>query len=243
MIQKHLQFSLAFAIILIAQLIMAAEPRTAALVLGHFQYAVKPLITISLMIYLTYYTQLKGRFSKRIFLGLAFGLIGDSLLMFEQKHETFFIGGLIAFLLGHIAYITAFYIDYKWQTKIQKKATLIAIAMLGLYCIGFYLVLSPTLGSLKIPVMIYAVVISLMTIMAVNRKGRVNSVSFNLIFFGALLFVLSDSILAYNRFVNPLLLSGVLIMLPYTVAQYLITMGAITRKLKKHSIIEIEREL
>ena len=91
--------------------------------------------------------------------------------------------------------------------------------------------------------MIYAFVISLMAVMAVNRKGRVNTTSFNLIFYGAILFLISDSILAYNKFVSPIKFSGLAIMSTYMIAQYLITMGAVERKLKKHSVIEAETKL
>jgi uncharacterized membrane protein YhhN len=222
---------------------MALDPRTTSLVLGHFQYIGKPLITISLMIYLAYHTQLKGRFSKRIFIGLLLGLFGDSLLMFVKVHDNFFIGGLICFLIGHLAYISAFYIDYKWQTEINKKATLTAVIMVVVFCLGSYFFLMPDFGSLQIPVIIYAFVISFMLVMAVNRKGRVKNQSYQFIFYGALLFFISDAILAYDKFVEPIKLAGVFIMATYTVAQFLITIGAIERKLKKHSIIEIEKDL
>ena len=79
-----------------------------------------------------------------------------------------------------------------------------------------------------------------MAIMAVNRKGRVNTLSFNLVIYGSILFVISDSILAYNKFVFPISYSGLAIMSTYMAAQYLITVGAVERKLKKHSVIEAE---
>jgi uncharacterized membrane protein YhhN len=101
----------------------------------------------------------------------------------------------------------------------------------------------PDFGSLQIPVIIYAFVISFMLVMAVNRKGRVKNQSYQFIFYGALLFFISDAILAYDKFVEPIKLAGVFIMATYTVAQFLITIGAIERKLKKHSIIEIEKDL
>ena len=86
---------------------------------------------------------------------------------------------------------------------------------------------------MKIPVIIYALAISAMGVMAVNRFGRVNSLSYELIFYGSLLFVLSDSILAIDRFVYGFKLSGVIVMASYMAAQYLITMGNIERKMKK----------
>ena len=84
---------------------------------------------------------------------------------------------------------------------------------------------------MRVPVLAYILIISFMLMMAVFRNMRVNRLSFNLILFGALLFILSDALLAYNRFVNPIAYSGVWIMATYMIAQYLITMGGIERKL------------
>ncbi|TCC90398.1 lysoplasmalogenase [Pedobacter frigiditerrae] len=238
MLQKYLQFSIAFAFIFIIQILMESDSKTAKLVLADFYYIVKPLITISLMIFYAYQTQLRGRFAKRIFSGLFFGLVGDSFLMFLHVNSSFFMFGLIAFLIGHLCYISAFYLDYKWNPAIEKKSTWLALIVFGVFCLSFYLFLRPYLGAMKIPVMVYAFVISLMGIMAVNRKGRVNRVSFNLIFFGALAFLISDSILAYNKFVNPFNGAGIAIMTTYMLAQYLITVGSVERKLKKATAID-----
>ena len=212
---------------------METDTKTAKVVLADFYYIVKPLITISLMIFYAYQTQLKGRFAKRIFTGLFFGLVGDSFLMFLHVNSSFFMFGLVAFLIGHLCYISAFYLDYKWNPSIEKKSIWFALIIFGAFCLGFYLFLRPHLGPMKIPVMVYAFVISLMGIMAVNRKGRVNTVSFNLIFFGATLFLISDSILAYNKFVSAFNGAGIAIMTTYMLAQYLITIGSVERKLKK----------
>lgn len=240
MFQKHLQFSFAYSFIFIAQLFLELDNQTAQAVIGEYKYAIKPLITISLMIYLAYHTKLKGRFSKRIFIGLIFGLLGDSLLMFTHLDTLFFTYGLICFLIGHVAYITAFFIDYIWAPRIRKQARIWGIIFFGLFGIGFYLLLYPTLGSLKIPVAVYSLGISVMGLLALNRLGRVNTDSFNWIFYGALLFIFSDSVLAYNKFVEPIRGAGAIIMVSYMLAQYLITIGATDRKLKKHSRMEMD---
>lgn len=240
MLKKHLQFSIAFALIFIIQLLVESDPSTSKLVLLDFHYIVKPLITISLMLFLVYHSQLRGRFAKRIFGGLLFGLFGDCFLMFVHVNPSFFMFGLVSFLIGHLFYITAFYLDYSWNPRIEKKYTRWALAIFGLFCFGFYIYLRPYLAEMKIPVMVYAFVISLMGIMAVNRKGRVNTLSYSLIFYGAVLFIISDLILAFNRFVIPFEQAGLLIMSTYMIAQYLITIGAVERKMKKKSAMESE---
>ncbi len=233
MLKKHIQFSFAFAFIFILQILIDSDSTTAKAVLEDFSYAIKPLITISLMIFYVYHTQLKGRFAKRLFTGLLFGLFGDSFLMFEHINSSFFMYGLICFLIGHLCYISAFFLDYSWNPSLEKKATRIALVIFGVFCVGFYLYLRPNLGEMKIPVMIYAFVISIMGIMAVNRKGRVNTFSFNMILIGAILFVISDAILAINKFSLPFPYASIPIMATYMLAQYLITVGAVERKLKK----------
>jgi uncharacterized membrane protein YhhN len=242
MLKKHLQFSVAYVIIFIGQILMLTNSGIVNLVLEDFHYIIKPLIIISLIIFYVYHTQLSGRFAKRIFVGLLFGLMGDVFLMFVAKNQSFFMFGLVAFLIGHLWYVSAFYLDYKWSPATERKATWFALIVFGVFCIGFYLYLRPYLNEMKIPVMIYAFVVSLMAMMAVNRKGRVNGGSFNLIFIGAIFFLISDSVLAYNKFVIPFKGADIVIISTYMLAQYLITIGAVERKLKKHAVIERENK-
>ncbi len=79
--------------------------------------------------------------------------------------------------------------------------------------------------------MAYIFVISFMMMMASFRNLRVNVISFRLILFGAMFFLISDSLLAYNKFVQPFNYANLLIMATYMIAQYLITIGAVERKL------------
>nr|WP_068892611.1 lysoplasmalogenase [Pedobacter panaciterrae] len=227
MLKKYLKFNLIFALIFILQL-MAEYYDLVAL-----KYVTKPLIVISLLIMLAMSTKLKGRFHKRLFTGLIFGLAGDILLMLVWKNETFFIYGLIAFLLCHIFYIRAFYLDFSSAPELDKKGARIAIVLCAVFSIGYYIYIRHDLGAMKLPVMIYTFVISLMMMMAAFRNMRVNKISFNLILFGAMFFLISDSILAYNNFVSSFNLGGLLIMATYMIAQYLITIGGIERQLIK----------
>jgi len=227
MLRKYLKFNLLFAIIFALQL--AAEYYN----LQVLRYITKPLIVISLLIMFAVSTKLKGRFHKRLFTGLIFGLAGDVLLMLVWKNETFFIYGLVAFLLCHIFYIRAFYLDFSSAPELDKKGARIAIVLCFIFSVSFYIYIRHGLGAMKLPVMIYTFVISLMMMMAVFRNMRVNKTSFNLILFGAIFFLMSDSILAYNKFVKAFDLAGLLIMATYMVAQYLITIGGIERQLIK----------
>lgn len=227
MLKKYLKFNLIFALIFIFQLVAEYYQ------LERLRYITKPLIVISLLIMFVMCTKLKGRFHKRLFTGLIFGLAGDVVLMYVWVNESYFIYGLIAFLLCHIFYIRAFYLDFQSAPELDKKGARIAIAICMVFAIGYYVYIRQDLGAMKLPVMAYTFVISLMMMMAAFRNMRVNKISFNLILFGAMFFLISDSILAYNKFVKSFDLAGLLIMGTYMIAQYLITIGGIERHLIK----------
>ena len=78
---------------------------------------------------------------------------------------------------------------------------------------------------MQIPVFVYTATILLMAIFALNRKDRVLEASFCPIFVGALLFILSDSLLAFDKFLVPIPYAGVFVMSTYMAAQYLIVEG------------------
>ncbi len=184
----------------------------------------KPLIMISL---LSYYT---SRATKRsfIFIGaLIFCWTGDMFLLFQSGGELFFMGGLVAFLIGHLLYILA-YREHQIQNKgnelmpTQKVRFSFPIVLAGT---GLIIILLPSLGALRIPVIIYAIVLMVMVMTALFRFGRTSSVSFWMVFTGAALFMTSDSLLAINKFFAPFRFSGILIMITYISAQYLIIEG------------------
>lgn len=225
MLKKHLKFNTLFAVIFILQLLAGYNHE-----LIRLKQTTKPLIVLSLMLMLIVGTRLRGRFHKRIFAGLVFALLGDILLMLGND-PAYFMYGLGAFLVCHICYISAFYLDFRSAPELDKRGAQIAILLCALFSISFYFYIRPHLGLMRLPVLAYTFVISLMMMMAAFRNLRVNRSSFLLIFFGAICFLASDSLLALNKFVLQFDHAGVLIMATYMAAQYLITMGAVDRKL------------
>ncbi|MBT2561618.1 lysoplasmalogenase [Pedobacter sp. ISL-68] len=191
----------------------------------------KPLIVVVLLAWLYLSTNLKGRFHKRVFTGLIFALAGDVFLMLQTNRPSFFIYGLIAFLLCHIFYIRAFTLDHKSNPNYKNPYFLWAVGGFAIFCSGLFFYLQPKLGAMQFPVLMYAIILTIMAIMAVNRYGRVNIFSFKLILYGALFFLLSDSALAVNKFAQPIPQAGALIMATYMIAQYLMVYGTIERKL------------
>lgn len=203
------------------------------LFLGHenLNFFLKPIL-IPILIFGVYFYQ--NFPTKNILLtALVFSWIGDVILLFSDISEIYFILGLVSFLISHIVYCILF----NRQTKRNQKKNSIAIGigsiLIACYLIGMLSVLLPSLGDLKIPVIVYASVISIMLLFAYNGLLSWNEPGNKLVFSGAVFFVISDSILAINKFYNPIEKSSFFIMLTYLVAQYLIVIGILKLNPKK----------
>lgn len=189
----------------------------------------KPFILLSLIGYfaLGLFKKKVSAFGIFILVGLVLSLAGDVLLIFQET-PPYFTLGLSSFLLAHIFYITAFTKTYlvNHEIKFLKKygwAMLLVVA----YGWFFFNAIKDFLGQMIGPVMIYTMVITLMLLIALNRFRKVSTASFLWISGGALLFVASDSLLAWSKFVRELEHSDLLIMLTYGLAQYGIVRGAL----------------
>ena len=163
---------------------------------------------------------------KWLLFALCFSWIGDVILMFADKGEIYFILGLVSFLISHILFIVLF-IKQETLSKPNKLIFCIGILAVAAYLYTMLTILLPTLGDLKIPVSVYAFVISLMLIMAIRGALTWQNPMNLLILNGAIAFVTSDSILAINKFFNALPNASLLIMSTYLIAQYLITFGVL----------------
>ncbi|MBU2929599.1 lysoplasmalogenase [Winogradskyella psychrotolerans] len=215
------KFSILFFIIVLIELLTGS---IASLETVH--YIAKPAIVISL-IFLFFKTaqSLPKALKNFTLLGLFFSILGDILLMFTEQSPHFFTLGLIAFLIAHIMYIMVFL-----QHRNQLKSPLGFIIVLLVYAASLFYFLNGNLGDMLVPVIIYMVVILTMATTAYLRKDNVNILSYGLVFLGALFFLISDSILALNKFYEPLAYSNITIMLSYALAQYLIVIGILKLK-------------
>lgn len=189
------------------------------------QYVSKPALMPLLIIYFVASTSGESNpLSKWILLALFFSLAGDVLLMFQEKIPDFFLFGLSAFLLAHVFYIVFF---HSIRVKEGIKAKPFLLLPVTIYYAGLMFWLSPFLGEMAMPVRIYGLIISFMLMLALHIYYIRNKKAAPLMVGGALLFVLSDSVLAINKFYMPFQLAGTLIMLTYGFAQYLIVQGAV----------------
>ena len=167
---------------------------------------------------------------KFIIAALIFSWLGDILLQFKHGGELFFLIGLLAFLMTHIFYTIVFFgaagefIFFK-----SKKPLILIIIVYG--SLTIYTIL-PGLGNMQIPVTIYGLIITGMVIAALSRFGKVNDQSYLLVFLGALLFLISDSLIAFDKFKQAFPFSEVLIMGTYLAAQFMIILGIIKQEKK-----------
>jgi uncharacterized membrane protein YhhN len=164
---------------------------------------------------------------------LLFSWIGDIILMFADKGELYFIFGLVAFLLSHIVYIVVFKKQLKTENQTNKFVFLAGIGVVLVYLITMLTLLLPSLGELKIPVVVYAMTISTMLLFAFKGSLYWQNQANIFILVGAIFFVASDSILAINKFYAPLPLASFWIMITYLTAQFCITFGILRLNKKK----------
>ncbi|WP_421893136.1 lysoplasmalogenase [Marinoscillum sp.] len=155
--------------------------------------------------------------------GLTFSWAGDILLLFPDE-EVYFLGGLGMFLVAQILYTIVMYKSAYSKPRVNVRQ-LAPILLYGV--ILFYFVL-PHTGNLVWPIIAYAACILGMVSMARFRQGKTSDESYELALIGAALFVLSDSLIALDKFVIDIPLSTFWIMSTYIVAQYLIVKGVMS---------------
>jgi uncharacterized membrane protein YhhN len=188
----------------------------------------KPLLMPLLALMLAKAGQLRDNNNGLVLLALLFSWAGDVLLQFNYKSELFFIAGLVGFLCAHIMYIFYFTRIKGPQPSLLKKRPLLVVVAL-LYVSAFVFLLYPSLGALRVPVLLYAAVIITMLLCSLHVFLQLPKRVAKLFVVGATFFVLSDTLLAINKFYAPFPLAGLSIMLTYCMAQFCIVSGALAR--------------
>lgn len=125
--------------------------------------------------------------------------------------------------MAHIIYIimNINFVEEGQSQLVFKWPALLMIIYGGL----FFTNIIDSLGELMIPVAIYCAVISIMGLTAVGRMKRTTKESFLLVLIGAFLFIISDSVIALNKFRGPVEFSGPIVMITYLAAQFLLVEG------------------
>ena len=196
----------------------------------NLEYMVKPLIMIWMAVYFMIFKK-KKTLAVPVLLAFFFSWLGDNFLMFSGKNELFFFAGVGGFFCAQITYIYTFSrYSEKGGKGYLRKNPLLALVFLA-YLAGILYLLFPGLeGMMKPIIIVYALSLIGMSMMALNRRGRVGHRSYLLVFTGSILFLLSDSMIALDKFYSEFWLAGFWIMITYMAAQYLIMRGLILEK-------------
>jgi uncharacterized membrane protein YhhN len=191
------------------------------------QYFSKPSLMLILLVYYVFNTRkLAAGLKYPIIFALVFSWFGDVLLLIDKQTKSLFVYGLIAFLIAHL-----FYIVYFWKirraNKIEKLPNVLIFMAVAAYSLSLFAFIAPNVKNLLVPVAVYALVISTMlgASLAAFDFGKQNFGKICVA--GTLFFIVSDSILAINRFAAPFEYAPVFVMLTYALAQLLIVEGSL----------------
>ena len=159
---------------------------------------------------------------------LTFGFLGDMFLMIPGEKKKIFMAGLVTFLINQILYTVIFYRSMGGLGDLPLWIYPLIVLYVA-YGILMYRLLEKGLDGLKIPVIVYMIAILTMGVAALLRVTAFGGeCTFWLVLMGSLIFIVSDSVLAFDKFRKRLPLNRILIMSTYIAAQFLIVQGLIS---------------
>ena len=180
-------------------------------------YIFKPLTMICIILIALRATDPPSALYKYLIIcGLFCSLIGDVFLMLPSDR---FVHGLISFLAAHLFYIAAF--SYEGGRAFSAWQAIPFLIYGGL----MLRILLPSLGKMKLPVMLYMLAILIMGWRALSRMLETQAEGSALALLGALMFIASDSILALDWFKGHFHSAPFLILSTYFIAQWLIALS------------------
>lgn len=181
-------------------------------------YITKPLIIIFLIQTWNYQADSthNAGIKQWFMMGLMFSLVGDVVLM-----NKLFVYGILFFLGAQCCYTVTFIKLYSW-----RKKDIVSAIFAAMYMTVFLWILLPKVGNLLIPITVYAFVISMMLWRALSITALKNTAAYFLAS-GSVLFVVSDSCIAINKFIAPVPYDRLVIMSTYLIAQILLCFSTI----------------
>lgn len=183
-------------------------------------YVAKPLATllIAALVWRSRRVPQHLAYRRALLAGLGFSWLGDVLLMLPKTVLALgFELGLAAFLLAHLCFLRALTRDARWARPLWPLLLLLLIgsANLALLWPGIAAALRP-------PVLAYMLCLVAMAAQAIARARTLATPASTLAAIGGLLFLSSDTLLAYNKFHSPLPASALLVLGTYYAALYLL---------------------
>ena len=165
-------------------------------------------------------------YNRGILVGLTFSLAGDILLVWQDTSELFFLGGMGAFGLGLLAYTVSF-----GFRPFGVKELVLALFVHGILCA----MLLPCLhGFMRVAVMVYSLLLMILAWRAMARFTLKDlDIPWRKMYAcaGAVLFVASDFVLAYDKFCGGVMFEHEIVMTTYYAAQGCIALSIINHNL------------
>src|SRR5688572_7023352 len=152
-------------------------------------------------------------------LALLFSAAGDAFLAYDG--ERLFVPGLASFLVTHVLYAAVFVLAAKGAVTPLSVGRKVMFAVIPTFAVAYSAVLWPNLGALAIPVVLYIAAIVAMAMLSL----RVRAIEVPL---GAVLFMVSDSLISLEKFLWQAAWVGPLVWITYALAQLMITRGMLT---------------
>ena len=192
----------AFAVLFIVLLPFEPYP-------GDFVIKAIPATSLAILAFFA----VSGSRGKLLFISLLFCAAADIALALAAGK--YFVAGLGLFLIAHIFFIITFSRDFKFQ-----KTKVPVIVLLVVYSVMMAFILTPSLKEMAIPVYVYMTALTLVGVFASLRAAKND---FTL--YGAIAFIVSDSVLAVNKFMMPIAGANYIIMITYYASLFLIVYG------------------
>jgi len=180
-------------------------------------FVLKPLTTLLVIAVAASFSR-EGPYAQAVLAALALSLCGDVFLMFDGRHragdgaragDRAFVAGLACFLFAHLAFVFAF------AQGLRSPELPGWLAAVVFYAAALLFVLLPRAGALKLPVLLYCLVLAAMVFAAAARHETLHDDYSLRALLGALLFALSDSLLGVRRFVRRFRYAQALILSTY----------------------------
>ena len=186
-------------------------------------FAFKPLATLCVIAWAALGRSDDGLVKRWIVVGLVFSLLGDIALLWPVQG---FLAGLVAFLLGHLSYLVAL------TRRVKFLASRPAFGAWAIVAGGVLASLwAGVPADMRVPVLVYVTVLSAMAAQATSvwiaRRAQPDAAKWRVVAIGAALFVLSDAILATDKFVGGVPLPTLWNLSLYWLGQWFIARAAI----------------
>ncbi len=185
-------------------------------------WLIKILPISVLMYFLLKYSE--GNYKYVPAIALSFHIMGDVIL--ELGNPDLLIYGILLFLIGHIFYIVSFIKLNRYSIENAKQYVIFVIAIIIYMIIYLYIILKGVPEDMKAPIAIYGIALTFMVLTSMGT-GCKN------ITLGALLYLISDSVIGYTLFVNHILWEPLVSWPTYYIGQLLIIFGIINTINKK----------